>query len=157
MGRWMVQSQRNSPRNLICRIDVTAFAAVMFALVAMFLARYGVVDYHDRIAVDLAHVFHPSPVPKELREDVMEVAVTRDGKIYYGLDQLWIDQIPDAIRKSLSQGAERKVYIRADQRARYGAVKQVLDRVRSAGVQDIVLIVDQRHPTQPWLAERSPF
>ncbi len=87
----------------------------------------------------------------------MEVAVTRDGQIYYGLDLVWIDQIPDAIRKSLSQGAERKVYIRADQRARYGAVKQVLDRVRSAGVTDIVLVVDQRHPTQTWPAERSPF
>ena len=144
-------------RSLICRIDVTAFAAVMFALVATFLAPAAVTDQHDRMPVDSAHVSHPPPVSKELREHAMEVAVTRDGQIYYGLDQVYIGQLPDAIRKSLSQGTERKVHIRADQRARYGAVKQVLDGVRSGGVQDIVLIVDKRRPPQPEFVEPSPF
>ncbi len=153
----MALQRHNSLRSLICRIDVTAFAAVMVALVAMFLAPASFTDQHERIPIDLAHVSHPLRAPKELREDVMEVAVTRDGQIYYGTDRVTLDYVPDAIRKSISQGAERKVYIRADQRARYGAVKQVLDRVRSAGIQDVVLLVDQRRPAQPESAERSPF
>jgi len=135
-------------RDLICRIDVSAFAAVMFVLVSLFLARVALVHSRDRISVDLAKVSNPASVQDELREDVMEVAVTRDGQIYYGLDHVDLYHLPDSVRRSLRQGAERRVYIRADVRARYGDVKQVLDEVRSAGVQDIVLIVD-RKPTQP--------
>jgi biopolymer transport protein TolR len=153
----MALKRHNSLKSLICRIDVTAFAAVMLALVWMFLARYAVVDHYDKIPVDLAHVSHPSPMPKELREDVMEVAITRDGQIYYGIDHIRIDQLPDAIRKSLSQGSERRVYIRADMRARYGAVKQVVDQARSAGVQDVVLVVDERRTTKVPSSQRSRF
>jgi biopolymer transport protein ExbD len=142
----MFSSRQSSLQNLICRIDVTAFAAVMFALVAMFLAPAAVVDHRDRISVDLAHVSSPAPMQSELREDVMEVAVTRDGKVYFGLDQIMIDSLSDRIRQSASQGGERKVYIRADMRARYGAVKQVLDAVQSAGIENIAFLVDQRHP-----------
>jgi biopolymer transport protein ExbD len=142
----MFSSRQNSLRNLICRIDVTAFAAVMVALVGMFLGIYGFVDHRDRISVDLAHVSSPAPMQSELREDVMEVAVTRDGKIYFGLEQIMIDNLSDRIRESARQGAEPKVYIRADMRARYGGVKQVIDAVQSAGIENIAFLVDQRHP-----------
>lgn len=141
----MSQRRENSLRNLICRIEVSAFAAVMFALVAMFLAPAAVVDHHERISVDLAKVLHPVPMRAELREDVAEVAVTRDGKIYFGLDQIFLENLPEAIRKSMSQGSERKVYIRADARTHYGNVARVLDQVRSAGVKDVAFIVDERN------------
>jgi biopolymer transport protein TolR len=144
----MFSSRQNSLRNLICRIDVTAFAAVMLVLVGMFLFRAG--SYLDlpKNGTDLAHVSHPISMPNALREDVLEVAVTRDGKIYLGYDRLSIDQLPIAIRAGVAHGSERKVYIRADMRARYGAVKQVLDAVQSAGIENIAFLVDQRHPGQ---------
>ena len=48
---------------LICRIDVTAFASVMLALVAMFIlpARFGG-DLPKSVPVDLAKVSNPVAV-----------------------------------------------------------------------------------------------
>jgi biopolymer transport protein TolR len=133
----------SSLKSLICRIDVTAFASVMFALVAMFLIPASIVDHRERISVDLAKVLHPRPMQVELREDVMEIAVTRDGKVYFGLDQVLIASIPDRLHQGMNRGAEHKVYVRADMRARYGRVKQVLDGIRSAGVENIAFVVDE--------------
>jgi biopolymer transport protein TolR len=145
----MSQRQPNSLRSLICRIDVTAFAAVMFALVAMFLAPAAVVDVQTWKPVDYAKVSHPIAMQAALREDSLEVAVTRDGKVYMGRDQITLDQLPTAIRDGVNRGAERKVYIRADGRARYGVVTQVMESARSAGIENIAFLVDQRKvPTE---------
>lgn len=145
-GLRMRQGYSNSLRNLVCRIDVSAFAGVMFALVAMFLVPAAVVDHRDRISVDLAKVSHPAAMRAELREDVMEVAITRDGKIYFGLDQIMLASLPDLIRKGISNGAERKVYIRADFRSRYGEVQQVVEAVGAAGIERIGFLVDPLYP-----------
>jgi biopolymer transport protein TolR len=144
----MLVSRQNSLKSLICRIDVTAFAGVMFALVAMFLLPAGIVVDYRGPSTNFAKVDHPISMPNALREDVLEVAVTRDGKIWLGHDVMLVDQLPAAIRTAVSNGSERKVYIRADMPARYGAVKQVLDAVQSAGIEKVAFLVDQRHPGQ---------
>jgi biopolymer transport protein TolR len=140
----MLQPRTSSLRRLICHVDMTAFAAVMFALVAMFLGRAAVVDVHDRIVVDLAQVSHPASIPKELREDVMEVGIARDGSVYFNHDRVPLDAIKDRILASVNRGAEHKVYIRADLRAHYGSVKQVAEAVRSAGIEDIAFVVQRK-------------
>ncbi|PYX69433.1 MAG: hypothetical protein DMG72_20870 [Acidobacteria bacterium] len=78
------------------------------------------------------------------REDVLVVAIFRDGKVFFGRDLIMPDQLPFEIREAVSRGAERKVYIRAEARVRYGTVLQVLDGVRSAGVENVGFLVEQR-------------
>lgn len=143
----MLPLRHNSLGRLICRIDVAALAAVMFALLATFLGQYvNLPDLPRGVSVDMAKVSHPAAMPAALREDALEVAVTRDGKVWLGGDQVLLNSLPQAIRERVRLGAERKAYIRADKRARYGEVKQVLDRVRSAGIENIAFIVGERNP-----------
>ena len=71
------------------------------------------------------------------REDVLVVAIFRDGKVFFGRDLIMPDQLPFEIREAVSRSAARKVYIRAEARLRYGTVLQVLDGVRSAGVENV--------------------
>jgi biopolymer transport protein ExbD len=42
------------------------------------------------------------------------------------------------------RSAEKKVYIKADMRAQWGGVKEVLDEVRAAGVLRVAFLVDER-------------
>jgi len=72
------------------------------------------------------------------------VAVLRDGSIYFGTDRLMADQLPSKIREALSRGAERRIYLRADARARYGGVAQALNYVRASGIENVVILTDQR-------------
>jgi biopolymer transport protein ExbD len=142
------RQEHSKSARLICRIDVTAFAGIMFALVAMFLLPSTIVVDLPRSAaglpVDMARTSHPVSLPAANREDALLVAVQRDGRIWFDRDQITPDQLPAKIRERLSYGAENRVYIRADARAKYGTVVEVLDSVRSAGVENIAFLVDER-------------
>jgi biopolymer transport protein ExbD len=55
-----------------------------------------------------------------------------------------IDNLPDYIRDGVKHGAENRVYIKADARAKCGAVKEVIDDVHSSGVEMIGFLADER-------------
>ena len=75
----------------------------------------------------------------------MKVAILRDGRVYFGTDRVDAAALQCKIAERLKdRGAERKVYIVADARAKWGAVKVVLDGVRSAGILRVAFLVDQR-------------
>jgi biopolymer transport protein ExbD len=69
--------------------------------------------------------------------------------IYFGNDHMSADQLPTKIRQRLHQGAESKVYIRADAHARCGSVMEVVHEVGSADIQDIAFLVDQKVARSP--------
>ena len=147
----MHQRQSRSAK-FICTIDVTGFAGVMFALVAMFLFSAAVVTDSPRdagnVAVDLAKVSNSTDMRGALREDALLIAVQRDGHIWFDRSQIAPENLSAAIRDRVSHGAEPKVYIRADLRVDYGRVVEVLSRVRSAGIENVAFLVNERN-TRP--------
>ncbi len=141
----MVQKRpRNVP--LICTIDVTGFAGVMLALLAKFMAPVMAVDRFPQVSVDLPKAANGHTMRGADREDALVVGITRDGKFYLGGDKVDLDQLPQVIRDRLSYGAERKVYLRVDRRARYGVVINVLAEVCMAGVENIAFFVENYPP-----------
>jgi biopolymer transport protein TolR len=130
--------RRPSATELICKIDVSAFAGIMFALVAMFVLPATVVVDSPRdaahMSVDLAKVSSPTEMRGADREDALVVAITRDGQVWFATDRITAENLPAAIRERVLRGAERRVYIKADMRARYGGVKQILASVHTAGI-----------------------
>lgn len=130
----------NSLRLLICRIDVTALAAVLFVLVTALAVHP--VELPNYFGIDLPGTNHPIAIADALRENSLLVAVTRDDRIFLGPEILEPENLSQTIRDRLSYGAERKVYIRADKRAHFGTVKKTLDAVRVAGIEQVVFLVD---------------
>lgn len=130
----------DSLRLLICRIDVTALAAILFVLVTAFVV-HPVAEHSNH---GLPKAAQGGAMTGMLREDSLVVGVTPDDRVYLGTDRVDPEELSQGIHKGLSQGAEHKVYIRADKRARYGTIKNVLDGVREAGVEQIAFLVDGR-------------
>ena len=61
----------------------------------------------------------------------MVVNVTRDGTVYFAIDQINPANLPQKIADRMKdQSVERKIYIKADMRTNGGNVRQVLDGVR---------------------------
>jgi len=73
----------------------------------------------------------------------MIAVVSRDGRIYFGLQEITSAELPAKIEEHLSKGSERRMYIKADKRARYGAVKAVLEALQSAGVEQVSILADE--------------
>ena len=104
---------------------------------------------HHGLAVDLPTSAYAVPHRQALREDAIRLAVTKDGTLYFRGNKVPPEQITPAIRQAVDEGAERKVYLQVDSRARYGRTEVVLDRVREAGIRDICLLVEK--PYRPAL------
>jgi biopolymer transport protein TolR len=139
--------KRREPEKLFSDFNTLQFASVMgmvlFVILLVFMTRpihgYGIV-------VDLPKVPHPIAMPGALREDVMKVAITRDGKVYLGIDRIadsadLTGKIQDRLK---DRSVERKVYIVADMRAKWVTVKPVLDAVRAAGILRVAFLMNQR-------------
>ena len=54
-------------------------------------------------------------------------------------------QLTGKVKDRLANKPDKRVYIKADARAQYGNVVQVVDNVRAAGVDDVGLLTEQKH------------
>jgi len=58
-----------------------------------------------------------------------------------------VDSLTGKVKDRLANRTDKRVYVKADARAHFGNVVQVVDGVRAAGVDDLGLLTDQRKST----------
>lgn len=102
--------------------------------------------YRPWTSVDLALSVHAASEPKAVREDSIRVAITRDGSLYFRNVKIAPNDLPKMICDAVQNGAERKVYLVVDARARYRDVKAVYDAIAEGGVNEVSLIAEKVVP-----------
>jgi biopolymer transport protein ExbD/biopolymer transport protein TolR len=83
-------------------------------------------------------------MPEADKEDSLIVAVMRDGQIYFNSDKVTPETLTDKVKDELSKRADKRIFVKADAGARYGDVVNVVDDVRSAGVDQLGLLTEER-------------
>jgi biopolymer transport protein TolR len=142
----MALAKRDEGKKVNSDINVTPMVDVMLVLLIIFMVVTPMLQ--KGISVDLAKVNNPDQMPDADKEDALLVSITRDGKVYFGSDQVPdIDSLTTKVKDRLANKADKRVYVKADMRARYGGVVRVVDSVRAAGVDDLGLLTDQRKTT----------
>jgi biopolymer transport protein ExbD/biopolymer transport protein TolR len=99
------------------------------------------------ISVDMPKVNNPTPMADADKEDALLVSIMRDGTVYFGTDKINVDTLTGKVKDRLTNRTDKRVYVKADARAHFGNVVQVVDAVRAAGVDDLGLLTDQRKST----------
>ncbi len=141
-------------------INVTPMVDVMLVLLIIFMVITPMLQ--KGVSVDLAKTNNPVQMPDADKEDALLVAITRDGKVFFGSDQISPDQLTNKIKDKLTSRADKRVFIRADARTKYGNVVEVVDNVRAAGVDQLGLLTEQRKqgvpppPPTPGAAPAAP-
>jgi biopolymer transport protein ExbD/biopolymer transport protein TolR len=126
-------------------INVTPMVDVMLVLLIIFMVITPMLQ--RGVSVDLTRTDNPVPMPDADKEDSLLVAITRDGKIFFGSDQIaGADQLTNLVKDRLANKTDKRVFIKADARTRYGNVVDVVDNVRAAGVDQLGLLTEQRTP-----------
>jgi biopolymer transport protein ExbD/biopolymer transport protein TolR len=145
----MALAKRNEGANVSSDINVTPMVDVMLVLLIIFMVVTPMLQ--KGISVDMAQVNNPEQMPDADKEDALLVSITRDGKVYFGSEQMAVDNLTGKVKDRLANKPDKRVYVKADMRARFGSVVQVVDAVRAAGVDDLGLLTDQRktNPTTP--------
>ncbi|HET7185533.1 MAG TPA: ExbD/TolR family protein [Terriglobales bacterium] len=128
-------------------INVTPMVDVMLVLLIIFMVITPMLQ--KGVSVDLAKTNNPVQMPDADKEDALLVAVTRDGKVFFGSDQISPDQLTNKIKDKLAARVDKRVFVRADARTKYGNVVEVVDNVRAAGVDQLGLLTEQRKANTP--------
>ena len=142
----MSLAKRDEGKKVNSNINVTPMVDVMLVLLIIFMVITPMLQQGH--AVELAKANNPEQMPDADKEDAILIAVTRDNKVYLNNDQMAPDQLADKVRDRLANKADKRVYVKADARAKYGTVVAVVDNVRSAGVDQLGLLTEQRRPLE---------
>jgi biopolymer transport protein ExbD/biopolymer transport protein TolR len=133
---------RNEGKKVNSNINVTPMVDVMLVLLIIFMVITPMLQ--RTITVELAKTTNPSPMPDADKEDALLVAVQRDGTIFLDTSKVGAEELTNKLKDRLVNRADKKVYVKADARAHYKAVVEVVDNVRSAGVSDLGLLTEQK-------------
>ena len=138
----MAISKRDEGKKVNSNINVTPMVDVMLVLLIIFMVITPMLN--NKVNVDLPTAAQAVVMENANKEDAVMVAVTRDGKIYLGGDQIGVDSMGAKIADKLSKNPEKKVYLRADNRAMYGKVMDAVDGIRAAGVSELGLLTEKK-------------
>jgi biopolymer transport protein TolR len=143
----MALAKRNEGAKVNSDINVTPMVDVMLVLLIIFMVITPMLQHG--VSVDMASVNNPEQMPDADKEDALLIAVMRDGKVYFGTDRVEVDQLTDKIKDRLASKTDKRVYLKADARAKFGTVVEVVDNVRAAGVDQLGLLTEQRKTGAP--------
>jgi len=86
------------------------------------------------VSVDMVKTRFPIAMQAADKSDAVLVAVTRDGKTYLNTTQVQPADLPAKVKDLLVNRLDKTVFVKADTRARYERVVEVVDNLRAAGV-----------------------
>ena len=125
----------------VADINVTPMVDVMLVLLIIFMVITPMLS--KGISVDMVKTVNPVTMQAADKSDAIIVAVTRDGKTYLGTTQMPAADLPGKVKDILSSRLDKMCYIRADSRARYEKVVDVVNNLRAAGVDQLGLLTEQ--------------
>ena len=128
-------------KGAVSNINVTPLVDVMLVLLIIFMVITPMLQ--KTFSVDMAPTENPRQMPDAEKDTAVVVAVTHDGKVFLGNNQVQVGQLPDKIKDMLSTELDKTVYIKADKRAKYGVVVQVVNTVRDAKIERIGLLTEK--------------
>jgi biopolymer transport protein TolR len=150
---WKPKPRRTAPHARIDTSSLTASFAIIFVVFLSVVAQNSMV-HHGRY-IDLPAITHPAWEPGALRNDALQLAITRNGDFFvsgpisFPSQRLDAGSIPQRLMSLKSPGVERRVYVHADARAKYGDVTTALDAIRYAGLPNVTFIVERYRAAPP--------
>lgn len=129
--------------NVTPMVDVMLVLLIIFMVITPLLSKGQTVEYakaKNAIAMKAADA-----------EDAILVAITRNGETFLmpGNSRVTPDELPSKVADLLTGRLDKTVYVKADARAKYGAVEEVIDFLRGAGVDELGLLTEALQKQSP--------
>jgi biopolymer transport protein TolR len=133
---------RNEGSKINSNINVTPMVDVMLVLLIIFMVITPML--RPGVSVDMAKTSNPIAMSEAGKPDALIVSIMRDGKMFLGSETVTSEALIQKVRDTVVNRLDRTVYVRADARARYGMLVGAVDDLRSAGVEQLGLLTEQR-------------
>jgi biopolymer transport protein ExbD len=122
-------------------INVTPLCDVMLVLLIIFMVITPMLQ--KNVSVDMVKTQHAQEMDAENKTNAVTLAVTRDGRVYLGRKLIPMDSVTSQVTAAISHNIDKTVFLRADARAKYGDVLDVVNALRAANIQDLGMLTEQ--------------
>ena len=124
-------------------INVTPMVDVMLVLLIIFMVITPMLT--KGASVVMVKAKNPIAMKDADKEDAILVAVTRNGEVFLspGNKRITVEDLPGKVRDLQTNKLDKTVYVKADMRAKYEKVEDVVDNLRAAGVDQLGLLTEQ--------------
>ena len=139
---WKPKPRRRS--KLYPGLNINVLTLCFIPIFLVFLQALAAGSTHHGRQVDLPATITGTPEQGATKNGALQLMVTRNGDCFFGRSKVAISDLSDSIRSELLPGVERRIYLKADARAKYADVETALDAIRYAGISNITIIVEQR-------------
>ncbi|HWE99689.1 MAG TPA: ExbD/TolR family protein [Caulobacteraceae bacterium] len=142
---------RRRGRSPLTEINVTPLVDVMLVLLIIFM-----------ISAPLLTVGVPLQLPKTeaaaLKDQTqpITVSVRADGRVFIGKDETPFSGLSGALREAAGPDSSKPIFVRADGRAPYALVAQVMASLSQSGFTSIDLITDTGGPSSGAASSGGP-
>lgn len=124
--------RRHSRIEIIPLIDIMFFLLASFMMVSLQMDQTQNIKVHLPSATQARHDFKP---------DMLNLAVDRDGSVWLEKKKLSLSELSTVVSNRFNVDTNLPVYVSGDRDTREGAIQDVLERVRDAGVQKVAFTV----------------
>ncbi|MBV8833329.1 MAG: biopolymer transporter ExbD [Acidobacteriaceae bacterium] len=128
---------------VVSDINVTPMVDVMLVLLIIFMVITPMLS--KGVNVTMVKTHNPIKMQEADKEDAILIAITRDGKVFLspGNSLIQVDQLSGKVKDLQQNRTDKTVYIKADARARFSGVTDVIDNLRTAGVDQLGLLTEE--------------
>jgi biopolymer transport protein ExbD/biopolymer transport protein TolR len=128
---------------VVSDINVTPMVDVMLVLLIIFMVITPMLS--KTVPIDMVKTRNPIKMAEADKEDAILIAVTRDGRVYLSPGNTLIspDQLPSKVKDLQQNRSDKTVYVKADARARFSSVTDVIDELRNAQVDSVGLLTEE--------------
>jgi biopolymer transport protein ExbD/biopolymer transport protein TolR len=133
--------QKKAPP-VVSEINVTPMVDVMLVVLIIFMVITPMLSKgHD---VNKVRTHNDVKMVEADKEDAVLIAITRDGKVFLSPGDALVQpsDLGTKVKDLQTNRSDKTVYVKADARARFSAVTDVIDNLRTAQVDSVGLITE---------------
>jgi biopolymer transport protein ExbD/biopolymer transport protein TolR len=122
-------------------INVTPMVDVMLVMLIIFMVITPMLS--KGVSVEMVKTKNPIPMQAADKSDAVVVAVTRNGDTFLGTTKTAPADLIQKVKDMIATRLDKTVFVKADARAKYEKVVDVVDNLRAAGVDQLGLLTEQ--------------
>ena len=134
-------ASKHDADNTINEINVTPMVDVMLVLLIIFMVITPMLS--KGVSVDLVRTRNPIAMDEADKEDAVLVAVTRDGQAFLGTKKVTNEELQSQVSDQISNRIDKTVYLKCDARSKYERVVEVVNLIRTSGVDNVGLLTEK--------------
>ena len=124
-------------------INVTPLVDVVLVLLIIFMVVTPMIA--GGVQVDLPRTMHHNKKPDDGKDII--ISVTKDKKYYFKANKSKLEDIPHQIEEERRRFPEKTVFVKGDSRTTYGSVRDLMEAIHKANIDDVMLGTEDVTPT----------